>query len=48
MPSSVPLKMKLAQSGVDSIIYAPDGQLRYVPLSALHDGENWLIPNLSR
>jgi CHAT domain-containing protein/tetratricopeptide (TPR) repeat protein len=37
-----PLEADLVQAGVDTIIYAPDGQLRYVPLSALHDGEQWL------
>ncbi|MGD1867442.1 MAG: CHAT domain-containing protein [Phormidesmis sp.] len=38
-----PIETDLAQSGVTSLIYAPDGQLRYIPLSALHNGENWLI-----
>ena len=28
--------------GVNTIIYAPDGQLRYIPLTALYDGEKWL------
>jgi CHAT domain-containing protein/Tfp pilus assembly protein PilF len=30
-------------SPVETIIYAPDGQLRYIPLSALHDGNQWLV-----
>ncbi|MEO0707072.1 MAG: CHAT domain-containing protein [Cyanobacteria bacterium J06649_5] len=38
-----PIETDLAQSGVDSLLYAPDGQLRYVPLAALHDGDRWLI-----
>ena len=38
-----PLEADLAQAGVDSLIYAPDGQLRYIPLATLHDGESWLI-----
>ncbi|MEO0538465.1 MAG: CHAT domain-containing protein [Cyanobacteria bacterium P01_A01_bin.123] len=38
-----PLEADLQQAGVDTIIYAPDGQLRYVPLAALHDGDQWLI-----
>ncbi|MEO0769685.1 MAG: CHAT domain-containing protein [Cyanobacteria bacterium J06649_4] len=38
-----PIEDDLAQAGVTSLIYAPDGQLRYVPLAALHDGESWLI-----
>jgi CHAT domain-containing protein len=28
---------------VETIIYAPDGALRYIPLAALHDGEQWLV-----
>lgn len=27
---------------VETIIYAADGQLRYIPLAALYDGEKWL------
>ena len=38
-----PIETDLAQAGVTSLIYAPDGQLRYTPLSALHDGNSWLI-----
>ncbi|MBD2108798.1 tetratricopeptide repeat protein [Nodosilinea sp. FACHB-13] len=26
-----------------TILYAADGQLRYIPLAALHDGEQWLV-----
>ncbi|MFQ4136393.1 tetratricopeptide repeat protein [Nodosilinea sp. PGN35] len=26
----------------ETILYAADGQLRYIPLAALHDGEQWL------
>ncbi|MEA5467232.1 CHAT domain-containing protein [Leptothoe sp. PORK10 BA2] len=37
-----PLEADLAEAGVDTIIYAPDGQLRYIPLAALYDGETWL------
>jgi CHAT domain-containing protein len=29
--------------GTETLLYAADGQLRYVPLSALHDGQQWLI-----
>jgi CHAT domain-containing protein/tetratricopeptide (TPR) repeat protein len=29
--------------GTQTILYAPDGVLRYVPLAALHDGEQWLV-----
>ncbi|MBE9109471.1 tetratricopeptide repeat protein [Nodosilinea sp. LEGE 07298] len=37
-----PLEADLQAAGVETIIYAPDGQLRYIPLAALHDGEGWL------
>ncbi|MFE4104891.1 CHAT domain-containing protein [Almyronema epifaneia] len=37
-----PLEDDLAAAGVETIIYAPDGQLRYIPLAALHDGNQWL------
>jgi CHAT domain-containing protein/lipopolysaccharide biosynthesis regulator YciM len=37
-----PLEADLAQAQPQTIIYAPDGQLRYIPLAALHDGEQWL------
>ncbi len=42
-----PLEKDLAAAGVNSIIYAPDGQLRYVPLAALHDGKQWLVERYS-
>jgi CHAT domain-containing protein/Tfp pilus assembly protein PilF len=38
-----PLEADLKQANVKTIIYAPDGQLRYIPLAALHDGNQWLI-----
>jgi CHAT domain-containing protein len=38
-----PLEADLKQSGSQTIIYAPDGQLRYIPLSALFDGKQWLV-----
>ncbi|MBD2299594.1 tetratricopeptide repeat protein [Nostoc sp. FACHB-190] len=38
-----PLENDLAQAQAQTIIYAPDGQLRYVPLAALYDGQKWLI-----
>ena len=37
-----PIEADLKQSGVETIIYLPDGQLRYIPLAALYDGEKWL------
>jgi CHAT domain-containing protein len=40
-----PLEADLTQAKAKTIIYAPapDGQLRYTPLQALHDGQQWLI-----
>ncbi|MEO1069367.1 MAG: CHAT domain-containing protein, partial [Cyanobacteria bacterium J06638_6] len=37
-----PIESQLVAAQVETIIYAPDGPLRYVPLAALHDGEQWL------
>lgn len=36
------IETDLAAANAETIIYAPDGALRYVPLAALHDGEQWL------
>jgi CHAT domain-containing protein len=38
-----PSNADLAAAGVETIIYAPDGALRYIPLAALHDGDQWLV-----
>lgn len=38
-----PIENDLAQAKAQTIIYAPDGQLRYIPLAALHDGNQWLV-----
>jgi CHAT domain-containing protein len=38
-----PLEADLAAAGVETIIYAPEGALRYIPLAALHDGDQWLV-----
>ena len=38
-----PLEADLAAAGASTLIYAPDGPLRYMPLAALHDGEQWLV-----
>ncbi|MGJ3251933.1 MAG: CHAT domain-containing protein [Elainellaceae cyanobacterium] len=37
-----PLASDLEAINAETIIYAPDGVLRYVPLAALHDGDRWL------
>jgi CHAT domain-containing protein len=37
-----PLESELAAANARTIVYAPDSALRYIPLSALHDGRQWL------
>lgn len=37
-----PMERYLSEIGAETILYAPDGVLRYVPLAALHDGRQWL------
>ena len=38
-----PLAPALEQARATMIMFSLDGQLRYIPMSALHDGEKWLI-----
>ena len=38
-----PIEKDLDTANAKTIIYAPDGQLRYIPLAALHDGKQWLV-----
>jgi CHAT domain-containing protein len=38
-----PLEAELKAADAQTIIYAPDGQLRYIPLAALYDGQQWLV-----
>ena len=38
-----PLEPTLARQKIDTIVVVPDGALRLVPLSALHDGERFAI-----
>jgi len=38
-----PFESELSQLKINTIIYAPDGQPRYIPLSALYDGKQWLV-----
>jgi CHAT domain-containing protein/Tfp pilus assembly protein PilF len=38
-----PIENELSQANAQTIIYAPDGQLRYIPLAALYDGNQWLV-----
>jgi len=37
-----PIATELKTAGVDTLVYAPDSIMRYVPLAALHDGNQWL------
>ena len=37
-----PFEPELQQLNIDTIIYAPDGQLRYIPFAGLFDGKQWL------
>jgi CHAT domain-containing protein/uncharacterized protein HemY len=38
-----PIAADLKQAKIETIIYAPDGLLRYIPLAGLYDGKRWLI-----
>ena len=38
-----PYQPKLTELGVDTLIFVPDGALRTIPMSALHDGKQFLI-----
>ncbi|NET26163.1 tetratricopeptide repeat protein [Okeania sp. SIO1I7] len=38
-----PIEPHLTIMNAKTIVYAPDGPLRYVPLAALYDGEKWLV-----
>ncbi|WP_088889881.1 CHAT domain-containing protein [Leptolyngbya ohadii] len=37
-----PIEADLQAADAKTIIYAPDGALRYIPLAALHNGDRWL------
>ncbi|CAN1208600.1 hypothetical protein TUMEXPCC7403_00165 [Tumidithrix helvetica PCC 7403] len=38
-----PIEADLKQANATTILYAPDGILRYIPLAALYDGKQWLV-----
>jgi CHAT domain-containing protein len=38
-----PFEQELKQAKIQTIVYAPDEGLRYIPLAALFDGKQWLI-----
>ena len=42
-----PIETDLQQSGVDTLVFVPDGTLRSVPMSVLYDGEHYLIEDYS-
>ncbi|MEA5621922.1 CHAT domain-containing protein [Nostoc sp. UHCC 0251] len=42
-----PIEKDLKLSGTQTLIYAPDDQLRYIPLTALYDGKQWLVQRLA-
>ena len=38
-----PLENDLSQASIDTLVFVPDGALRTIPMSALHDGKRYLI-----
>jgi len=42
-----PIENDLKLSGTKTLIYAPDDQLRYIPITALFDGKQWLVQRFS-
>ena len=38
-----PMETELKANGTDTIVFVPDGPLRTIPMSALHDGSRYLI-----
>ena len=38
-----PLEADLSSSSIDTLVFVPDGALRTIPMSALHDGKQFLI-----
>jgi CHAT domain-containing protein len=38
-----PIENELITAKAETILYAPDGIFRYVPLAALYDGKQWLV-----
>ena len=38
-----PIESELIAAKAETILYAPDAILRYVPLAALYDGKQWLV-----
>ena len=42
-----PLEPLMAKAQIDTMVFVPDGALRTIPMSALHDGEKFLIEKYS-
>ncbi|WP_242037807.1 CHAT domain-containing protein [Tolypothrix sp. FACHB-123] len=42
-----PIENDIKLAGAKQLVYAPDDQLRYIPLTALHDGKQWLVERFS-
>jgi CHAT domain-containing protein len=38
----LPLEADLKKAGIKTLLYSPDGPLRYIPLAALYDGNKWI------
>jgi CHAT domain-containing protein len=38
-----PIEAVLASTSIDTLVFVPDGPLRTIPMSALHDGQQFLI-----
>ena len=38
-----PLEGELSQASIDTLVFVPDGALRTIPMSALHDGKHYVI-----
>ena len=38
-----PIEEALAKADIDTLVFVPDGALRTIPLSALHDGERFVV-----
>ena len=38
-----PIKSMLTQKGIDTLIFVPDGSLRLIPFSVLHDGNEYIV-----
>ncbi|HEY9647467.1 MAG TPA: CHAT domain-containing protein [Chroococcidiopsis sp.] len=42
-----PVETELAASGINTLVFVPDGVLRSLPMAALHDGQRYLIETYS-